>query len=97
MRLNSGHALGKGNYFATQASTSNGYTKPDAQGHRGIFMARVLVGDYIQSPSNSITLPPMNPQTGKRFWSVGNASTNANVFVTFNNYQSYPMWLVTYK
>ena len=49
-RLNGAHATayGQGSYFATTSSYSLGYTKPDSNNIRYMFLAKVLAGKYTQ-------------------------------------------------
>ncbi|ETE65134.1 hypothetical protein L345_09094, partial [Ophiophagus hannah] len=50
--------FGKGIYFSVIAAHSVFYTKPDPQGLRYIFQARVLTGEYSCGKENMV-LPPM--------------------------------------
>ena len=40
--------FGKGSYFAKEASYSHSFSKPDYNGFNYMFIAQVLVGEYIQ-------------------------------------------------
>ncbi|CAF3807161.1 unnamed protein product [Rotaria sp. Silwood1] len=82
-----GTAYGVGVYFSSNASYSHGYTKPNANGERNMFLARVLVGNTSQGNSSMKTRP------------VGFDSTTdgKHIFVTYHDAQAYAEYLITYK
>ena len=56
--LNGVNAYGQGSYFAKDASYSLGYTRPDSNNIRYMFLAKVLDGKYIRAVSYThLTLP----------------------------------------
>ncbi|CAF3490842.1 unnamed protein product [Rotaria socialis] len=71
-------AAGQGIYFATQASTSLGYTQPTANNLRHMFMARVLVGRTTAGNQSTRVCPPGFDTTG-----------GGTVFVTYHDAQAY--------
>uniref|UniRef100_A0A672ZYX7 Poly [ADP-ribose] polymerase n=1 Tax=Sphaeramia orbicularis TaxID=375764 RepID=A0A672ZYX7_9TELE len=78
--------FGKGSYFAIDpAYSARGYAPPDAKGHKRMYLARVLVGDYAQGRGGMIT-PPAKPP----------AAPNPSMFVIFNDIQAYPQHLITF-
>ncbi|CAF0939565.1 unnamed protein product [Rotaria sordida] len=79
-------AVGQGIYFATQAMISHGYTQPDANRLRHMFMARVLVGRTTVGSSSTRICPPGFDTTG-----------GGNVFVTYHDAQAYGEYLIVYK
>ncbi|CAF0992466.1 unnamed protein product [Rotaria sordida] len=79
-------AAGQGIYFATQAMISHGYTQPDANRLRHMFMARVLVGRTTVGSSSMRICPPGFDTTG-----------GGNVFVTYHDAQAYGEYLIVYK
>ena len=49
----------QGNYFAVNASYSDGYSHTDSSGHLQMFLAKVLTGDSHSCPPNwSLRMPP---------------------------------------
>ncbi|CAF4587409.1 unnamed protein product [Rotaria sp. Silwood1] len=79
-------AVGQGIYFATQAMISHGYTQPDANRLRHMFMARVLIGRTTGGSPSTRICPPGFDTTG-----------GENVFVTYHDAQAYGEYLIVYK
>ena len=94
-------AIGNGVYFATQASYSarSTYSPADVQGHRYMYLCRVLTGTYTQGQAELKEPPEKDPKKpGDRFDSVANdTSGNPDMFVIFNDVQAYPEYLLTFK
>ncbi|CAB1338929.1 unnamed protein product, partial [Coregonus sp. 'balchen'] len=65
-----------------------GYAKPDAQGLKGMYLARVLVGDYTQGPPG-LLIPPAKP-SGKR-------QQIEPPIQPFFDVQAYPEFLITFR
>ncbi|KAI8508653.1 positive regulation of interleukin-4-mediated signaling pathway [Branchiostoma belcheri] len=59
-----GTLIGKGTYFAVNASYSaERYASPDARGHKSLFLAKVLTG--LSTPgNNTMVVPPLRPDGG---------------------------------
>ncbi|NWU31735.1 PAR12 polymerase, partial [Dyaphorophyia castanea] len=91
-----GTNYGKGSYFARDASYSHIYCQASQQGY-SMFVARVLVGDYVEGNATYVR-PPR--KCGHRLWfydSCVNNELNPSVFVVFEKHQIYPEYLIEYK
>lgn len=89
-----GVALGRGVYFARDASYSLGYAR--GGGTRHMYLARVLVGQYCQGNSNMIVPPAKNPARPEILYeSVVDNPGNPAAFVVFYDNQCYPEYLIT--
>ena len=97
----SGVAFGSGVYFAVKAdySTDNRYSKPDSDGSKYIFLARVLTGEYTKGDPSFKTPPAKDPKNNalKLYDSVVNSTTSPIMFVVFYDAQCYPEYLITFK
>ena len=95
---------GRGNYFAKNASYSDGYAY-DQSGIRKMFAAWVLTGLSYESVSNaSLTMPPVRQQgdvaEGKvhhRYDSVTGTTGGTRVYITYDNSHAYPAYLIVYQ
>lgn len=91
-----GTALGRGVYFARDASYSVPYARAGTGG-RFMYLARVLVGQYCQGNSSMIVPPPKNPSRPEILYeSVVDNQGNPSVFVVFYDTQCYPEYLITF-
>lgn len=90
---------GRGVYFARDASYSHNYTKPDAKGHRHMFYAQVLTGEYTPGNSSMVVPPPKRPKVNMTvlFDSTVNSNFNTSIFVVYKDAQHYPAYVVCYK
>ncbi|CAM9626359.1 unnamed protein product [Lampetra planeri] len=92
--------LGVGTYFALNAwySASDTYSKPDANGTKYMFQARVLTGSYCKGDS-SMKEPPLKSPFSKtvRYDSVVDNSFSPSMFVVFYDNQAYPEYLITFS
>uniref|UniRef100_A0A3P9AYN7 Poly [ADP-ribose] polymerase n=1 Tax=Maylandia zebra TaxID=106582 RepID=A0A3P9AYN7_9CICH len=94
---NVGAAIGKGSYFAVDPSYSaRGYARPDTKGHKRIYQARVLVGNYTNGRSGMITPPAKSGNASDLYDSVTDNTTNPTMFIVFNDIQAYPEYLITF-
>ena len=102
MRLSNNGMWGKGNYFAVNASYSDGYAY-----HLGnlkkLILAQVLTGiSYFCQPRNTLTMPPVRPATGqtgsvqRRYNSVSGQTGGSKVYITYENNLAYPAYIITY-
>ena len=93
-----GTAYGKGVYFATFASLSNGYAKPDASGHKHMYLSRVLTGEFTRG-NNQLIVPPQKHPTNKtiKYDSVVDNESNPRIYVIFSDTQAYPEYLVKFQ
>ncbi|KAI1884919.1 hypothetical protein AGOR_G00214850 [Albula goreensis] len=93
--------FGNGTYFAKQAyySCHNSYSKPDEEGLKYIYRARVLTGKPcignkgMKEPS---PVDPNNDQAGLHDCAVDNLQ-NPFIFVIFCDSGAYPDYLITFK
>uniref|UniRef100_A0A3B4F1Y2 Poly [ADP-ribose] polymerase n=1 Tax=Pundamilia nyererei TaxID=303518 RepID=A0A3B4F1Y2_9CICH len=92
-----GAMYGNGSYFAVDPSYSAGnYATPDTNGHKRMYQARVLVGDYAQGRKGMITPPPKSGSASDLYDSVTNNTAKPTMFVVFNDIQAYPEYLITF-
>ncbi|XP_049908033.1 protein mono-ADP-ribosyltransferase PARP14 [Epinephelus moara] len=93
-----GAMIGNGSYFAVNpVYSAQGYAKPDARGHKRMYLARVLVGDFTNGRSGLITPPSKNSGNAADLYdSVADNSSNPTMFVVFNDIQAYPEYLITF-
>ncbi|NXV16350.1 PAR14 polymerase, partial [Cepphus grylle] len=92
-------AFGNGTYFAVNAnySASDTYSKPDVNGKKYMYLARVLVGEYSQGTRGSITPAPKNASNSiDLFDSSTDNVKNPSMFIIFNDIQAYPEYLITF-
>ncbi|XP_053103115.1 protein mono-ADP-ribosyltransferase PARP14-like isoform X2 [Hemicordylus capensis] len=93
-------AYGNGTYFAVNANYSahNTYSKPDANGKKYMYLARVLVGEYCVGSSGLVVPNPKSANDPTNLYdSVTDNMTNPSMFVIFNDIQAYPEYLITFK
>ncbi|NXC96832.1 PAR14 polymerase, partial [Certhia familiaris] len=91
--------FGNGTYFAVNASYSANdlYSKPDANGKKYMYLARVLVGEYSLGKRGSITPAQKNVSNSVDLFdsSTDNVS-QPSMFIIFNDIQAYPEYLITF-
>lgn len=87
-------------YFAVNANyaTLVHYSQPDGQGHRRVYLCKVLTGEYTVG-HRGMRVPPQKPgqQSHILFDSVENDVGDLKSFVIFNDTQCYPAYLITFK
>ncbi|NWS14875.1 PAR14 polymerase, partial [Pachyramphus minor] len=91
--------FGNGTYFAVNANYSahDTYSKPDVNGKKYMYLARVLVGEYSQGKKGSITPEPKNASNSiDLFDSSTDNVSRPSMFVIFNDIQAYPEYLITF-
>uniref|UniRef100_A0A3P9PUK1 Poly [ADP-ribose] polymerase n=1 Tax=Poecilia reticulata TaxID=8081 RepID=A0A3P9PUK1_POERE len=92
-----GAMYGNGSYFAVDpAYSAGGYAKPDNKGHKRMYQARVLVGDYTQGRSGIIAPPDKSGNAADQFDSVTDRPNNPSMFIVFHDIQAYPEYLITF-
>lgn len=97
--LSTAAQYGNGTYFAVNASYSanDTYSKPDANGKKHMYLARVLVGQYSQGTQGAITPAAKNVgNTVDLFDSSTDNVNNPSMFIIFNDIQAYPEYLITF-
>ncbi|XP_057387827.1 protein mono-ADP-ribosyltransferase PARP10 isoform X2 [Balaenoptera acutorostrata] len=95
-----GTLYGQGVYFAKRASLSvlDRYSPPDAEGHKAVFVARVLTGDYGQGRRGLRAPPPRPPGHALlRYDSAVDCLPQPSIFVIFHDTQALPTHLITCK
>ena len=85
---------GKGVYFAVNSKDLVDYTSPNIRGERHIFLCRVLVGEYCLGREDQPT-PDVRRGT-ERYDSTVNNLQDPTIFVTYNDAQAYPDYIVTF-
>ncbi|XP_076587780.1 protein mono-ADP-ribosyltransferase PARP14-like [Chaetodon auriga] len=90
---------GNGSYFAVDPIYSaQGYATPDARGHKRMYLARVLVGDFTQGRAGMITPPSRSSQSAADLYdSVVDKAANPTMFIVFKDIQAYPEYLITFR
>ena len=92
---------GVGTYFARDASYSAhpGYSIPDEDGHKYMYYARVLVGQYTLGGSSMVVPPAKDPDNNPHilFDSLVNNISEPTIFVVGPDAQSYPEYLIVFK
>ena len=104
LRFCSSGYYGRGSYFSESSYYSDGYAHNDpSSGHKQMFLVSVVCGeskDYGASSGSDLIRPPVIPGgDGRIFASVNGYHGNVpdcRMFVTYNNDQAYPRYLVTY-
>lgn len=93
-----GAMYGNGSYFAVDpVYSARGYAKPDANGHKRMYLARVLVGDFTKGRNGMITPPSKSIGNAADLYdSVADNNANPTMFVIFNDVQAYPEYLITF-
>lgn len=95
-----GTLYGQGVYFAKRASLSvqDRYSPPNDDGHKAVFVARVLTGDYGQG-CQGLRAPPLRASghTLLRYDSAVDCLNQPNIFVIFHDTQALPTHLITCK
>ncbi|XP_074857625.1 protein mono-ADP-ribosyltransferase PARP14-like isoform X2 [Carettochelys insculpta] len=92
--------IGNGTYFAVNASYSaqDTYSRPDGNGRKYMYLARVLTGVYCVGKGGLITPPPKNiADPTDLFDSVTDNMIHPSMFVIFNDIQAYPEYLITFR
>ncbi|KAM5171919.1 protein mono-ADP-ribosyltransferase PARP12-like [Mantella aurantiaca] len=87
---------GQGNYFAKDAAYAHGYSPANRTGTRTMFVARVLVGDFIKGDP-TMRRPPQKYKSAESYNSCVNNVTSPSIFVVFEKSQVYPEYILEYK
>ena len=88
---------GQGIYFARDASnyTSTSYAQPNADGIQHMFLVRAAVGEYCVGKKGQET-PDVRPD-GRPFDSTVDSVENPSFFVTYDEAQQVPEYLIRFK
>uniref|UniRef100_A0A673LIG0 Poly [ADP-ribose] polymerase n=1 Tax=Sinocyclocheilus rhinocerous TaxID=307959 RepID=A0A673LIG0_9TELE len=93
-----GAMYGNGSYFAVDPHYSaQGYSAPDAKGHKRMYLVRVLVGDFTQGKRGLLVPPARSSNSADLYNSVTDNMRNPTMFVIFNDVQAYPEYLITFQ
>ncbi|XP_063164401.1 zinc finger CCCH-type antiviral protein 1-like isoform X2 [Candoia aspera] len=91
-----GTILGKGSYFARDASYSDRYCPPKS-GKKTMFVAQVLVGEFTVGHA-TYNRPPAKSAGMVNFYdSCVDDLLNPSIFVIFEKHQVYPAYIVSYS
>ncbi|XP_052014480.1 protein mono-ADP-ribosyltransferase PARP14 isoform X2 [Apodemus sylvaticus] len=93
-------AYGKGTYFAVNAaySANDTYSKPDTNGRKHMYYARVLTGNYTNGNHSLIVPPSRDPQNVTDLYdTVTDNALSPSIFVVFYDNQAYPEYLITFR
>ncbi|XP_074526876.1 protein mono-ADP-ribosyltransferase PARP14-like [Halichoeres trimaculatus] len=90
--------FGNGTYFAVDPGYSaRGYAKPDANRHKRMYLARVLVGDFTKGRQGLLAPPAKGSgNTSDLYDSVTDNSSSPSMFIVFNDLLAYPEYLITF-
>ncbi len=92
-----GTVYGMGVYFARDASYSiqDSYSRPDNQGNKYMYLARVVVGDFCEGKV-TMTVPPPVPRTSNLLYdSTVDTLNQPSIYVIHHDAQAYPEYLIT--
>ncbi|ROL54816.1 Poly [ADP-ribose] polymerase 14 [Anabarilius grahami] len=93
-----GAMYGNGTYFAVDPNYSaQGYSKPDVNGHKRMYLARVLVGDFTQGKPGLPVPPVKSSNSADLYNSVTDNINIPSMFVIFHDVQAYPEYLITFQ
>uniref|UniRef100_A0A3Q2CQD2 Poly [ADP-ribose] polymerase n=1 Tax=Cyprinodon variegatus TaxID=28743 RepID=A0A3Q2CQD2_CYPVA len=89
---------GNGSYFTVDpAYSARSFAQPDTQGHKRMYQARVLVGDYTQGRSGMIAPPAKTGPSADLYDSVTDSLIHPSMFIIFYDTQAYPEYLITFR
>ncbi|XP_066431384.1 protein mono-ADP-ribosyltransferase PARP14-like [Eleutherodactylus coqui] len=91
---------GNGTYFAVDSNYSahDQYSKPDANGLKYMYLARVIVGEFCAGQQGMVAPPAKNPSNSTDLYnSVTDNPARPTMFVIFHDIQAYPEYLITFR
>ncbi|NXP11385.1 PAR12 polymerase, partial [Thinocorus orbignyianus] len=91
-----GTLFGKGSYFARDASYSHAYCSAHS-GRYSMFVAQVLVGDFVQGDPKYLRPPPRHSNSNRLYDSCVDDPIDPSIFVIFEKHQVYPAYIVEYS
>ncbi|XP_053566056.1 protein mono-ADP-ribosyltransferase TIPARP isoform X2 [Bombina bombina] len=91
--------FGQGSYFARKSSYSHNFSKRSPKGVHYMFLAKVLTGRYVVGNHTMRRPPPLNPgsMTSDLYDSCVDNFFEPQIFVIFNDDQSYPYFIIQYE
>ncbi|XP_062600978.1 protein mono-ADP-ribosyltransferase PARP15-like [Saccostrea cucullata] len=90
---------GNGVYFAVDAeySARETYSKPDPNGHKRIYLCKVLTGEYTLGKKDMRVPPAKDAQHPHILYdSVVYPLQDPEMYIIFNDTQGYPSYLITF-
>jgi hypothetical protein len=81
MQFCSSGMWGKGIYFAVNAAYSNGYAHTCVAGQKSFFMAKLILGEVTEIPSNGALVKPPDKPGGGRFDTVSGTTGGSKVYI----------------
>lgn len=93
-----GALFGKGTYFATDAKYSDLYSQADQNGHKFMFLVKVLAGKTCIGKPEYARPPPQDPRNPKSplFDSCVDNDKTPRIYCVFHDTQYYPEHLIEY-
>ena len=96
---------GRGNYFVVNASYSDSYAHSVHDTNmKKLLVAFVLTGlSYYCNQDRSLTMPPYRSEQDdpsgirRRYHSVNRVTGGTTVYITYDNNQAYPAYVITYS
>ncbi|XP_012679563.1 protein mono-ADP-ribosyltransferase TIPARP [Clupea harengus] len=91
--------FGQGSYFARKAVYSHNFAKRSPKGKHYMFLAKVLTGKFTVGNPSMRRPPPLNPRdpSSDLFDSCTDNWMDPQIFVIFNDDQSYPYFIIQYE
>ncbi|KAK1162518.1 protein mono-ADP-ribosyltransferase TIPARP-like [Acipenser oxyrinchus oxyrinchus] len=100
-RVSGKHAtmFGQGSYFARKAIYSHNFSKRSPKGVHYMFLAKVLTGKFVVGNASMRRPPPLNANdpSSDLFDSCVDNWIDPQIFVIFNDDQSYPYFIIQYE
>ncbi|XP_015282722.1 PREDICTED: zinc finger CCCH-type antiviral protein 1-like isoform X2 [Gekko japonicus] len=91
-----GTLYGKGSYFARDAHYSHSYCQVDTKVKRSMFVARVLVGDFVVGRQSYSRPPARSVDMTNCYDSCVDKMIDPSIFVIFEKHQIYPAYVISY-
>ncbi|XP_053356518.1 protein mono-ADP-ribosyltransferase TIPARP [Clarias gariepinus] len=91
--------FGQGSYFARRAAYSHSFARRSPRGIHYMFLAKVLTGKFTVGNPGMRRPPPICPRqpAGDLFDSCVDNCVDPQIFVIFNDDQSYPYFIIQYE
>ncbi|XP_058490904.1 protein mono-ADP-ribosyltransferase TIPARP [Solea solea] len=91
--------FGQGSYFARKAVYSHNFSKRSSKGVHCMFLAKVLTGRFTVGNPSMRRPPPINPRDASSdlYDSCVDNWMDPQIYVIFNDDQSYPYFIIHYE